>query len=82
MEGSEIGLGFLVLGSRDFDLGKKKTVHAVFRESFGDNSRPRVWERLRLGLSLVGEDYLHAGRRQLHDHLDFGCPVHDRTGIG
>ena len=37
---------------------------------FGDNSRPRVWKRLRLGVSLVGEDD-DAGRRQLLDHLDF-----------
>ena len=50
-------------------------------ESFGDHSRPRVWKRLKLGVSLVGEDD-DAGRRQLHDHLDFGGPVHDRTGIG
>ena len=55
-------------------------VHEVFRESFGDHSRPRVWKRLKLGVSLVEEDD-DAGRRQLHDHLDFGGPVHDRTGI-
>ena len=41
----------------------------------------RVWKRLRLGGSCVGEDD-DAGRRQLHDHLDFRGPVHDRTGIG
>ena len=34
-----------------------------------------------LGVSFVGEDD-DAGGRQLHDHLDFGGPVHDRTGIG
>ena len=55
-------------------------VHEVFRGLFGDHSRPRVWKRLRLGVSLVGEDD-GAGRRQLHDHLDFGGLVHDRTGI-
>ena len=31
--------------------------------------------------ALVEEDG-DGGRRQLHDHLDFCCPVHDRTGIG
>ena len=36
---------------------------------------------MRLGVSLVGEDD-DAGRRQLHDHLDSGGPVQDRTGIG
>ena len=44
-----------------------------------DHSRPRVWKRLRLGVSFVGEDD-DAGRRQLHDHLDFGGPVHDKDG--
>ena len=62
--------GVLVLAIRDFDLGKKP-VHEVFRESCGDHSRPRVWKRLKLGVSLVGEDD-DAGRRQLHDHLVFG----------
>ena len=68
-------------GYKRFRLRRKPTVHEVFRESFGDHSRPRVWQRLKLGVSLVGEDD-DAGRRQLHDHLDFGGPVHDRTGIG
>ena len=62
-------------------LRRKTPVHEVFRESLGDHSRSRAWKRLRLGISLVGEDD-DAGRRHLHDHLDFGCPVHDRTGIG
>ena len=35
---------------------------------------------MKLGVSLVGEDD-DAGRKQLHDHPDFGGPVHDRTGI-
>ena len=52
-----------------------------FRESFGDHSRPRVWKRLKLGVSLVEEDG-DAGGRQLRDHLDFGGPVHDRTCNG
>ena len=51
-----------------------------FRGSFGDHSRPRVWKRLKLRVSFGEDD--DAGRRQLHDHLDYGGPVHDRTGIG
>ena len=47
----------------------------------GNQSRPRVWKRLRLGVSLVVEDD-DAGGRQLHDHLVFGAPLHDRKGIG
>ena len=65
---------------REFDLGEKNPVHEIFLESSGDQSRPRVWKRLKLGVSF-GED-VDAGRRQLHDHLDSGGPVHDRTGIG
>ena len=35
---------------------------------------------MKLGVSFgEGDD---AGRRQLHDHLDSGSLVHDRTGIG
>ena len=68
-------------GFKRVRLRRKTTVHEVFRESLGDHSRPRVWKRLKLGVSFVGEDD-DAGRRQLHDHLDFGGPVHDRTGIG
>ena len=49
---------------------EKTPVHEVFRGSFGDHSRPRVWKRLKLGVSLVEEDD-DAGRRQLHDHLHF-----------
>ena len=52
-------------------LRRKTSVHEVFRESLGDHSRPRVWMRLKLGVSLVEEDD-DAGGRQLHDHLDFG----------
>ena len=80
MEGSEMGLGFLDLGLRESDFGEKP-VHEVFRESLGCHSRPRVWKRLKFGVSLFEEDG-DAGRRQLHDHLDFRGPVHDRTGIG
>ena len=47
----------------------------------GDQSRPRVWRRLRLGISSAVEDY-DAGGRQLHDQLVLGDPVHDRKGIG
>ena len=68
-------------GFRRVRLWRKTPVHEIFRVSLGDHSRPRVWKRLKLGVSLVGEDD-DAGRRQLHDHLDFGYLVHDRTGIG
>ena len=68
-------------GCKRVRLGRKNPVHEVFLGSFGDHSRPRVWKRLKLGVSLVEEDD-DAGRRQLHDHLHFGGPVHDRTGIG
>ena len=51
-----------------------------FGHLFGDHPRPRVWKRLKLGVSFGEDD--DAGRRQLHDHLDSGGPVHDRTGIG
>ena len=80
LEGSEIGLGFLDLCLREFHLGEN-TVHEVFWRSSGDHSRPRVWKRLKLGVSFDGEEN-DAGRRQLHDHLDLGSLVHDRTGIG
>ena len=60
---------------------RKTPVNEVFRGSSGNQSRPRVWKRLKLGVSLVLEDD-HAGGRQLHDHLDFLGPVHDRTAIG
>ena len=64
-------------GHERFRLRRKNPFMRCFRESFGDDSRPRVWKRLKLGVSLVGEDD-DAGRRLLHDHLDFGSPVHDR----
>ena len=68
-------------GYKRVRLRRKTPVHEVLQESLGDHSRPRVWKRLKLGVSFVGEDQ-DAGRRQLHGHLDFGSPVHDRTGIG
>ena len=68
-------------GHKRVRLRRKTPVHEVCRDSSGDHSRPRVWKRLKLGVSSVEEDG-DAGRRQLHDHLDFGGPVHDRTGIG
>ena len=37
-------------------LRRKTSVHEVFRGLFGDHSRPRVWKRLKLGVSLVEED--------------------------
>ena len=49
----------------------KTPVSEVFRGSLGNQSRPRVWKRLKLVVSLVMEDD-DAGGRQLHDHLDFG----------
>ena len=66
-------------GLKRVRLRRKTPVHEVFRGLSGDQSRPRVWNRLRLGVSFVGEDD-DAGGRQLHDHLDFGGPVHDRHG--
>ena len=36
---------------------------------------------MKLRVSLVEEDG-DAGRRQLHDHLDFGSLVQDKTGSG
>ena len=75
-----MGLGFLDLGTR-VRLRRKTSVHEVFRDSLGDQSRPRVCKRLMLGVSLVTEDD-DAGGRQLHDHLYSWGPVHDRTGVG
>ena len=67
-------------GLKRVRLRRKLSYTEVFRGVFWDHSRPRVWKRLKLGVSSgEGDD---AGRRQLHDHLDFGGPVHDRTGIG
>ena len=51
-----IGSGGSGYGYKRFRLRRKNPVHEVFRESFGDLSRPRVWKRLNLGVSLVGED--------------------------
>ena len=70
LEGSEIALGFLGLGYKRVRLGRKTPVHEFFRGSSGDQSRPRVWKRLKLRVSFVGEDD-DVGRRQLLDHLDF-----------
>ena len=67
-------------GYKRFRPRRKTPVHEVFGESFGDHSRPRVWKRLKLGVSLVEEDD-DAGRRQLHDHLDFGCLVHASSSV-
>ena len=75
------GSGVPRSGLKRVRLRRKTTVHEVFRGLSGDQSRPRVWKRLSLGVSFVWEDD-DAGGRQLHDHLDFGGPVHDRTGIG
>ena len=52
-----------------------------FGHNWGDHSRPRVLEEIEAWGFICGEDD-DAGRRQLHDHLDSGGPVHDRTGIG
>ena len=74
------GFGVLRSGRKRVRLRRKNPVHEVFRAPFGDHSRPRVWKRLNLGVSFGEDD--DAGRRQLHDHLGSGGPVHDRTGIG
>ena len=65
-------------GFKRVRLKRKNPVHEVFRRSFGDHSRPRVWKRLKLVVSFVGEDD-DAGRWQLHDHLDLGgsCSCQD-----
>ena len=63
--------GFPGPGYKRVRLRRKTPVHEVFRDSLGDQSRPRVWKRLRLGVSLVTEDD-DAGGRQLHDHLYSG----------
>ena len=68
-------------GFKRVRLRRKTPRSSGFSGVFGDHSRPRVWKRLRFGVSFVGEDY-DAGGRQLHDHLDFGGLVHDRTGLG
>ena len=68
-------------GLKRVRLRRKPPVHDVFSVISFDHSRPRVWKRLKLGVSLVGE-HDDAGWRQLHDHLHFGSPVHDSTGIG
>ena len=52
LEGSEIGLGFLDLGLREFDL-RKKPVHEVFRVFFGGSFSTTGLEE-RLGVSFVG----------------------------
>ena len=75
-----MGLGFLDPGIREFGSGEKPQFMGFFRDSLGNQSRPRVWKRLSLAVSLVTEDY-DAGGRQLHDHLDSGG-VHERTGVG
>ena len=67
-------------GFKRVRLRRKTLVHEVFRAPIGDHSRPRVWKRLKLGVSFGEDD--DAGRKQLHGHLDSGGPVHDRTGIG
>ena len=69
LEGSEIRSGVPRLGLERVRLRRKTPVHEVFRAPLGDHSRPRVWKKLKLGVSFVGEDD-DAGRRQLHDHLD------------
>ena len=74
LEGSETDMGFFGWDVKEFDFGEKNLFHEVFRAPLGDHSRPRVWKRFKLGVSFV--------RRQLHDHLDSGGPVQDRTGIG
>ena len=76
-----IGNGSGVPGSgyKRVRLRRKTPVHEVFL-AFGDHSRPQVWKRLKFGVSLVEED--DDVGRQLYDHLHFGGPVHDRTGIG
>ena len=51
-------------------------VHEVFRKSLGINLG-RVF-----GRDCMGIEDDDAGGRQLHDHLDFGGPAHDRKGIG
>ena len=58
-------------GLKRVRLGRKTLFKRFFGFFLGDHSRPRVWKRLRLGVSFVGEDD-DAGGRQLHDHLDFG----------
>ena len=56
---------------REFEFRRKTPVHETFRESVGHQSRPRVWKRVRLGVSLVVEDDDDGGR-QLHDILFLG----------
>ena len=68
-------------GLKRVRFSRKTPVREVFRAPLGDHSHPRVWKRLKLGVSFVGEDD-DAGRRQLHDHLVFGGLVQDRTDIG
>ena len=46
------GFGVLRLGRKRVRLRRKNPVHEVFRAPFGDHSRPRVWKRLKLGVSL------------------------------
>ena len=49
------GFGVVRLGRKRVRLKRKTHVHEVFRAPFGDHSRPRVWKRLKLGVSF-GED--------------------------
>ena len=46
-----------------------------FGEILGNQSRPRVWKRLRLGVSSVREEDDDAGGMQLQDHLAYGAPT-------
>ena len=68
-------------GYKRFRLRRKTPVHEVFSGFFWGSFSSTGLEEIEAWVSLVKEDD-DAGRRQLHDHLDFGCPVHDRTGIG
>ena len=73
--------GVLRLGRKSVRLRRKTAVHEVFRAQLGGSFSAACLEEIEAWGFICGEDD-DAGRRQLHDHLDSGGPVHDRTGIG
>ena len=62
-------------------LSRRTPASLVCQGALGDQPRPRVWKRLRVGVSSPGADDV-AGRRQLHDQLRDGSLVHDKVGVG